>query len=199
MDCVQVSPWRIQSPECHATGGVRRREFWVGEALHLRVLRRACREAGGRVTLNVRVSDLDLPPRGAHDQRRLEVVADGLPLFHGAQLAIDTTMVSPARGDAGQPTVRKSGRGRARACETTQRDHVSGTLRRQRPCPFGGPCLRSRRPGRNRLWVIVIRPTLAKPTVAKPTVAKPTVAKPTLAKPTLAKVKVLVVCEDFGF
>ena len=61
-----------------------------------------CREAGGRVTLNVRVSDLDLPPRGAHDQRRLEVVADGLPLFHGAQLAIDSTMVSPVRGD-GRP------------------------------------------------------------------------------------------------
>ena len=62
---------------------------------------RVCREAGGRVTLNVRVSDLDLPPRGAQDQRRLEVVADGLPLFHGAQLAIDTTMVSAVRGDAG--------------------------------------------------------------------------------------------------
>ena len=31
--------------------------------------------------------------------RRLEVVADGLPLFHGAQLAIDTTLVSPVRSD----------------------------------------------------------------------------------------------------
>ena len=28
------------------------------------------------------------------DNRRLEVVADGWPLFHGAQLAVDTTMVS---------------------------------------------------------------------------------------------------------
>ena len=63
---------------------------------------RVCREAGSRVTLNVRVSDLDVPPRSAHDQRRLEV------LFHGGQLAI--------------------------------------TFRRQRPCPVGGPCLRSRRP-----------------------------------------------------
>ena len=37
---------------------------------------------------------------------------------------------------------------------------------------------------------------------SKPTLAKPTLAifiRPTLAKPTLAKVKVLVVCEDFGF
>ena len=45
-------------------------------------------------SLNVRVSDLDLPLLGAQDQRRLEVVADGLPLFHGALLAIDTTWCS---------------------------------------------------------------------------------------------------------
>ena len=30
----------------------------------------------------------------------LEVVVDGLPLFRGAQQAIDTTMVSPVRSDA---------------------------------------------------------------------------------------------------
>ena len=33
------------------------------------------------------------------DGRRLEVVVDGLPLFRGAQLTIDTTLVSPLRGD----------------------------------------------------------------------------------------------------
>ena len=27
------------------------------------------------------------------------MVADGLPLFHGAQLAVDTTMVSPLKRD----------------------------------------------------------------------------------------------------
>ena len=37
--------------------------------------------------------DLDLLPGALLDNRRLEVVADGLPLFNGAQLAIDTTMV----------------------------------------------------------------------------------------------------------
>ena len=62
---------------------------------------RVCREAGARVSTNVFVRDLDLPVLG-HDGRRLEVVADGLPLFGGAQLAIDTTLVSPIRGD-GQP------------------------------------------------------------------------------------------------
>ena len=34
---------------------------------------------------------------GVPDQRRLKVVAEGLPLFHGAQLAADTTLVSPLR------------------------------------------------------------------------------------------------------
>ena len=33
------------------------------------------------------------------DGRRLEVVVDGLSLFHGAQLAIDTTLVSVVRAD----------------------------------------------------------------------------------------------------
>ena len=36
------------------------------------------------------------------DQRRIEVIAEGLPAFHGAQLAIDTTLVSPLRAD-GEP------------------------------------------------------------------------------------------------
>ena len=38
---------------------------------------------------------------GVHvlDGRRLEVVADGLTLWHGAQLAIDTTLVSPLHRD----------------------------------------------------------------------------------------------------
>ena len=59
-----------------------------------------CREAGGRVSTNVMVRDLDIPgPHAAMDGRRLEVVADGLPLFDGAQLALDTTMVSPLHRD----------------------------------------------------------------------------------------------------
>ena len=75
---------------------------WADEVSRWRARQLGCAERRGRVSLNVRVGDLDLPPRGAVDQRRLEVVVDGLPLFHGAQLAIDTTMVSPVRGD-GRP------------------------------------------------------------------------------------------------
>ena len=47
--------------------------------------------------VNVFVRDLDLGVVDHLDDRRLEVVADGLPLFGGAQLAIDTTLVSFGR------------------------------------------------------------------------------------------------------
>ena len=85
---------------------------------------RVCGEAGGRVTLNVRVSDLDLPPRGVPDQRRLEVVADGLPLFHDVQLAIDTTLVSAVRGDGRTWSAVPQGWGSTSAREATEGAHV---------------------------------------------------------------------------
>ena len=52
------------------------------------------REAGGRVTTNVMVRDLDLGDPQAADGRRLEVVVDGLPLFGGCQSVVDATVVS---------------------------------------------------------------------------------------------------------
>ena len=52
-----------------------------------------CREAGARVATNLFVRDMDLGVPNGWDSRRLEVVADGLPLFGGMQLAIDTTLV----------------------------------------------------------------------------------------------------------
>ena len=48
---------------------------------------------------NVFLTDLDLAAFNVLDGRRLEVVADGLTLFRGAQLAIDATMVSPLHRD----------------------------------------------------------------------------------------------------
>ena len=57
-----------------------------------------CREAGGRVATNVMVRDMDLPV-AVTDARRLEVVVDGLPLYGGAQLAVDTTLVSALHCD----------------------------------------------------------------------------------------------------
>jgi len=59
-----------------------------------RALARVCREAGARVALNVRLADmnLDVP---VHDARHIEVVCNGLPFWHGHQLAVDATIVSP--------------------------------------------------------------------------------------------------------
>ena len=60
---------------------------------------RVCREAGARVQTNVYVRDLNLDGRVVQDDRRLEIVANGLPLWSGAQLAVDTTLVCPLRRD----------------------------------------------------------------------------------------------------
>ena len=51
---------------------------------------RICLEAGARVSTNVFVHDLDLLAPNVQDARRLEIVAEGLPLHGGAQLAVDT-------------------------------------------------------------------------------------------------------------
>ena len=79
---------------CSRAGVLGRRGFAVESAAA-----RICREAGGRVTLNMMVRDMDLAVPHAHDTRRLEIVADGLPLFGGTQLAIDTTLVSTLHCD----------------------------------------------------------------------------------------------------
>ena len=60
-----------------------------------RAAARVCREAGARVTTNTRLSDLNLDHINRQDDRRIEVIANGLPLWGGAQLAVDTTLVSP--------------------------------------------------------------------------------------------------------
>ena len=54
-----------------------------------------------RVGRNVALAamNVDVP---IHDGRRIEVVCNGLPLWHGAQLAVDATLVSPVSRD-GRP------------------------------------------------------------------------------------------------
>ena len=68
-----------------------------------RMWARVCREGGARVQENVFLRDMNLPGISSADGRRLEVVANGLPTYHGVQLAIDATIVSPLRAD-GRPT-----------------------------------------------------------------------------------------------
>ena len=81
---------------CSRAGVLGRRGFALESAVA-----QVCREAGARVSVNVFLRDLDLPI-GAMDQRRIEVIAEGLPVFHGAHLPIDATLVSPLRAD-GEP------------------------------------------------------------------------------------------------
>ena len=79
---VAVLSIRLATTVPHVPG----QERWGGGDSRLRVLPLACRrEAGGRVTTNVMLRDLDLPVPDAADSRRLEVVVDGLPLFGGSQ------------------------------------------------------------------------------------------------------------------
>ena len=59
---------------------------------------RICREAGGRVRTDMLVRDMDLDVP-VTDNRRLEVVVDGLPLRGRAQLAVDTTLVCALHAD----------------------------------------------------------------------------------------------------
>ena len=82
---------------CSRTGVLGRRGFALESAAA-----RVCREAGGRVAANLFVRNMDLGLPRAGDNRRLEVVVDGLPLYGGAQLAVDTTLVSALKGN-GEP------------------------------------------------------------------------------------------------
>ena len=70
-----------------------------------RAAARVCREAGAAVATHVLVRDLNLQAH-RHDECRIEVIANGLPLWGGSQLAVDTTLVSPLTS-AGVPRRRR--------------------------------------------------------------------------------------------
>ena len=151
LDCVPVRPSEFQgSSFCVASGAssllssvtcrcgqpLHSRGHHRGASAHAGVLgrrgfplescaARICREAGARVSVNVRVQDLDLHPGPRADNRRLEVVADGLPLFQGAQLAVDTTMVSTARADGAfrRQCAERDGAALDQARRTKERTH----------------------------------------------------------------------------
>ena len=65
-----------------ARGQLHPRRHWPGYAGRLATVR-----------ANVKLRDLNVAVRG-DDERCIEVVASGLPLYHGAQLAVDITMRS---------------------------------------------------------------------------------------------------------
>ena len=63
-----------------------------------RAAARICREGGARVATNVLLRDMNIDVPLA-DSRRIEVLANGLPLWQGAQVAVDTTFVNPVLWD----------------------------------------------------------------------------------------------------
>ena len=67
-----------------------------------RMIARCFREAGARVRERVYVRDLNVPNVDSNDNRHIEVIAEGLPLYHGRQIVIDATLVSPLTAN-GQP------------------------------------------------------------------------------------------------
>ena len=58
---------------------------------------RVCREAGARVQTNKFLRDLSIDGILLTDGQRIEVITNGLSLFHGVEFAIDTTIVSALR------------------------------------------------------------------------------------------------------
>ena len=74
-----------------------------------RTLARACREAGATVRQNVKLRDMNVAVRD--DERCIEVLATGLPLFQGAQLAVDITLRSAltSNGDPRPGAAREDG------------------------------------------------------------------------------------------
>jgi len=92
---------------------------------------RVCREAGDRVTMHTRLANLNIPAIQRADDRTIEVIAHGLPLWHGSQFAIDTTLVSPLTS-AGQP--RRSGGEYAAAALHTARQTKEKTYPASNRC-----------------------------------------------------------------
>ena len=117
-------------PACSRVGILGSRGFALESAAA-----RVCWEGGGRVATNLFLRDLDVPVP-VTDSRRLEVVCNGLPLFRGAQLALDTTLVSP---------VCSNGEPRGRSAVEDGAALSSARQRKARICPE--LCAQSRSPG----------------------------------------------------
>ena len=89
-----------------------------------RTLARVCREAGATVRCNAKLCDMNLAV-AANDDRAIEVLASGLPLFFGAQLAVDITVrcALAADGTAQPGAARVDGAVCTRAREDKERTY----------------------------------------------------------------------------
>ena len=89
----ELDPRGSHRGACMSSGRVKRRAAPVEGALA-----RVCREAGATVKWNAKLANMNLGV-AAGDQRRIEVLAQGLPLRAGAQLAVDITLRSALTAD----------------------------------------------------------------------------------------------------
>ena len=90
-----------------------------------RMVARCFREAGARVRTNVYVRDLNVPDVDLDDNRHIEVIAEGLPLYHGRQLAVDAALVSPLT-IGGNPRLRNDDDGAVlKDTATKKRNHYA--------------------------------------------------------------------------
>ena len=89
-----------------------------------RTLARVCREAGATVRCNAKLCDMNLAV-SANDDTAIEVLASGLPLFFGAQLAVDITVrcALAADGTAQPGAARVDGAVCTRAREDKERTY----------------------------------------------------------------------------
>ena len=81
-----------------------------------RSLARICREAGASVRCHAKLRDMNVAV-SAQDERAIEVLASGLPIHRGAQLAVDVTMrcALTAQGLASPGAAHKNGAALLRA------------------------------------------------------------------------------------
>ena len=102
-----------------------------------RAAARVCREAGAAVATNVLVRDPNLQA-ARQDERRIEVIALGLPLWGGSQLAVDTTLVSPLTSAGAPPPQWGHRRRSAGRSPPKQGTHLPG-VRAGVAVPLGRP------------------------------------------------------------
>ena len=114
-----------------------------------RAAARMCLEAGARVATNVLLRDVNVGLPLA-DSRRIEVLANGLPLWQGAEVAVDTTLVCPltCSGETRPGTEREPGLALQTAANRKRRAVYPELLAAKRCelCPAAYP----RRGGRER-------------------------------------------------
>ena len=88
-----LDPYGDHRSACATVGKLARRAVPLERAWA-----RVCREAGARVQQNTLLREFNLNS-DVTDARKLEVLADNLPLWNGAQLGVDATLVSPVRSN----------------------------------------------------------------------------------------------------